>query len=69
MTAAVRITLDTNILIYATDSSEGNKHTLASKLLLKAARTKQPLMLQSLNEFSAVIRKKRLMPLATLKNR
>ncbi len=67
MTAAVRITLDTNILIYATDSSEGNKHTLASKLLLKAARTKQPLMLQSLNEFSAVIRKKRLMPLATLK--
>jgi predicted nucleic acid-binding protein len=67
MTAATRVTLDTNILIYAIDSSEGSKHTLANKLLLQAARTKQPLMLQSLNEFSAVVRKKRLMPLTTLK--
>ncbi len=67
MTAATKVTLDTNILIYAIDSSEGSKHTLASKLLLRAAIAKQPLMLQSLNEFSAVVRKKRLMPLTTLK--
>jgi predicted nucleic acid-binding protein len=67
MAAGARVTLDTNILIYAIDSSEGAKHTLASKLLLQAARAKQPLMLQCLNEFSAVVRKKRLMSLATLK--
>jgi predicted nucleic acid-binding protein len=66
MTAANKVTLDTNILIYAIDSSEGVKHLLASKLLLRAAVSKQPLMLQSLNEFSAVVRKKRLMSLTTL---
>jgi predicted nucleic acid-binding protein len=67
MTAASKVTLDTNILIYAIDSSEGAKHLLASKILLRAAISRQPLMLQSLNEFSAVIRKKRLMSLTTLK--
>ena len=67
MTAATKVTLDTNILIYAIDSSEGAKHTLASKILLRAAMSRQPLMLQSLNEFSAVVRKKRLMSLTTLK--
>lgn len=67
MTAATKVTLDTNILIYAIDSSEGGKHLLASKILLRAAMSKQPLMLQSLNEFAAVVRKKRLMSLATLK--
>src|SRR5271168_5526834 len=67
MTAATKVTLDTNILIYAIDSSEGAKHLLASKVLLRAAISRQPLMLQSLNEFSAVVRKKRLMSLTTLK--
>ncbi|SRR5260370_724156 len=67
MTAATKVTLDTNILIYAIDSSQGAKHLLASKLLLRAAVNRHPLMLQSLNEFAAVVRKKRLMPLATLK--
>jgi predicted nucleic acid-binding protein len=67
MTAANKVTIDTNILIYAIDSSEGAKHLLASKILLKAAATRQPLMLQSLNEFSAVVRKKGLMSFATLK--
>ena len=67
MTAATKVTLDTNILIYAIDSSEGAKHLLASKILLRAATSRQPLMLQSLSEFSAVVRKKRLMSLATLK--
>ena len=62
MTVADRFTLDTNILIYAIDSSEGNKHTLASRLLLRAATMRQPLMLQSLNEFSSVVLRKRLIP-------
>ena len=72
MTAAtratpVKITLDTNILIYAIDSSQGDKHLLAGKILLRAAISRQPLMLQSLNEFAAVVRKKKLMPVGTLK--
>ncbi len=67
MIAATKVTLDTNILIYAIDSSEGAKHLLASKILLRSAMNRQPLMLQSLNEFAAVVRKKRLMSLATVK--
>jgi predicted nucleic acid-binding protein len=67
MTAVSRVTLDTNILIYAIDSSEGDKHVLAGKILLRAAIAKQPLMLQSLNEFANVVRRKRLMSLTTLK--
>jgi predicted nucleic acid-binding protein len=55
-----KFTFDTNILIYAIDSSEGEKHKLASKLLLRAAVLRQPLMLQTLNEFAAVVTRKRL---------
>jgi predicted nucleic acid-binding protein len=64
---AVRVTLDTNILVYAIDESEGAKHTLAAKLLLRAAAANQPLMLQSLNELAAVVRQKRLMSAANTK--
>jgi predicted nucleic acid-binding protein len=59
---ADKFTLDTNILIYAIDSSEGSKHKLASKLLLHAAVMRQPLMLQTLNELAAVATRKRLIP-------
>jgi len=55
-----RYTLDTNILIYAVDSSQGAKHKLASKLLLRAAVERQPLMLQCLHEFAAVTLRKKL---------
>jgi predicted nucleic acid-binding protein len=57
---ADKYTLDTNILIYAIDSSQGAKHKLAAKLVLHAAAQRQPLMLQSLNEMSAVILRKRM---------
>jgi predicted nucleic acid-binding protein len=57
---ANNFTLDTNVLIYAIDSSQGSKHKLATKLLLRAAIMRQPLMLQSLNEFAAVVTRKRL---------
>ncbi|WP_051978572.1 PIN domain-containing protein [Edaphobacter aggregans] len=63
---ADKFTLDTNILIYAIDSSQGNKHTLAGKLLVRAAIMRQPLMLQSLNEFAAVVTRKRLMAASQL---
>jgi predicted nucleic acid-binding protein len=67
MSAAVRVTLDTNILVYAIDESEGPKHTLSTRLVLRAAASKQPLMLQSLNELAAVSRQKKLMPSANIK--
>ena len=57
---ANNFTVDTNVLIYAIDSSQGSKHKLATKLLLRAAIMRQPLMLQSLNEFAAVVTRKRL---------
>jgi predicted nucleic acid-binding protein len=63
---AAKFTLDTNVLLYAVDSSEGAKHTLAATILLRAASSKQPLMLQSLNEFSNVVRRKKLMSLEML---
>lgn len=65
-TVADRYTLDTNILIYAVDSSQGTKHKLAAKLLLHAASEQQPLMLQSLHEFAAVILRKRMIAASQL---
>ncbi|WP_263366560.1 PIN domain-containing protein [Edaphobacter bradus] len=59
MTAASRLTLDTNILIYAIDASAGRKHSVARSLVLRAAAAHQPLMLQSLNELCAVATRKR----------
>jgi len=59
MTATYRLTLDTNILIYAIDTSAGRKHTVARNLVLRAAAAQQPLMLQSLNEFCAAVTRKR----------
>jgi len=67
MPAAARVTLDTNILIYAVDASEGEKNRTAAKLLLRIAEARQPLMLQALNEFAAVVRKRRLMSSVNLK--
>jgi len=55
---ADRFTLDTNILVYAVDSSAAEKHRMAGKVLLHAAATRQPLMLQALNEFAAVVCRK-----------
>jgi len=66
ITVADRYTLDTNILIYAIDSSQGAKHKLASKLLLRAAVERQPLMLQCLNEFAAVTIRKKLIAASQL---
>jgi len=62
MTAAGKLTIDTNVLIYAIDSSVNDKHQLAGKLLVHAAAARQPLMLQSLDEFCAVATRKRMVP-------
>jgi len=66
MIGATKVSLDTNILIYAVDSSQGSKHVVAGKILLRAAAAKQSLMLQSLNEFSAIVSRKQLLSLPAL---
>ena len=51
--------LDTNILIYAIDTSQSVKHTAAQALLEQALNAAWPIALQVLGEFySATVRKK-----------
>ena len=55
--------LDTNVLIYAIDPSQGAKHTAAQALLEQALNGAWPIALQVLGEFySATTRKKVLSP-------
>ena len=59
-----RITLDTNILIYAIDNEAGQRHKLAIKVIERALTSADcSLTLQSLSEFfNAVTRKNKLSP-------
>lgn len=53
--------LDTNVLIYALDPSQGDKHRSAHALLERALTGAWPIALQVLGEFySATVRKKML---------
>ena len=54
----MRLTLDTNILVYATDASS-DKHAAASRLLERAAEADSIQTLQSLGECFHVLRRKR----------
>ena len=47
----MRFTFDTNILVYATDSRSGRKHTLAVDLMDRAGSADCVLTLQALGEF------------------
>ncbi len=53
-----RITLDTNILIYAANADAGERHHLAIKVLERAILCDCMLTLQSLSEFFAVVTRK-----------
>jgi predicted nucleic acid-binding protein len=59
----VRVTLDTNLLVYATDASS-DKHAVASRLLERAAAADCIQTLQSLGECFHVLRRKRHLGLA-----
>lgn len=65
-TVASKLTLDTNILIYAIDKSAGRKHAIAKDIVVRAAARSHPLMLQSLNEFCAAATRKRFIDPAEL---
>jgi predicted nucleic acid-binding protein len=59
MNAIPRLTLDSNILIYAADRDAGARHDLARALVARAAQAGRVLTLQSLAEFFAVATRKR----------
>lgn len=56
-----RITLDTNILVYAVNADAGERHRLALKVLEQAIHCDCVLTLQSLGEFFAVVTRKGVM--------
>lgn len=58
---AERLTLDSNLLIYAADSTEGVRNRLAAQLVIACARVDCVLSIQALSEFfHAVTRKGKL---------
>lgn len=59
-----RFTLDTNILVYAIDSAEGDKHRRAREIVERAARADCVLTLQALGEFYVTSQRRRLLPAA-----
>jgi predicted nucleic acid-binding protein len=59
-----RFTLDTNVLVYAIDSAEGDKHQRAKQIVERAARADCALTLQALGEFYVTSQRRRLLPAA-----
>jgi predicted nucleic acid-binding protein len=55
-----RITLDTNILVYAMDRQSDERHGLAHRLVARAPFVDCWLTLQSISEFYAVVSRKRM---------
>jgi predicted nucleic acid-binding protein len=58
--SADRYTLDTNVLVYAVERSEGWKHELAVEIVNRSIDRPCVLTLQALAEFVAVISRKRI---------
>jgi predicted nucleic acid-binding protein len=56
----MRITLDTNILVYALDRRAGLRHGLACEIIARAPYIDCWLTLQSISEFYTVVSRKRL---------
>ncbi|MBI4205550.1 MAG: PIN domain-containing protein [Betaproteobacteria bacterium] len=64
---AHRITLDTNLLVYAVDRSARDKHAKAQKLAALALKTDCVLTLQALSEFYFAVTRKGKLPAAEAK--
>ncbi len=65
--SAQRITLDTNLLVYAVDTSAKDKHAKAQKLAALALKTDCVLTLQALSEFYFAVTRKGKLPAAEAK--
>lgn len=59
-----RFTLDTNVLVYAIDSAEGEKHRRAKEIVERAAQADCVLAIQALGEFYVTSQRRRLLPAA-----
>ena len=64
---SVRITLDTNLLVYAIDTSAKDKHVSAAKLVELALKADCVLTLQALGEFYFAVTRKGKLPLREAK--
>ena len=58
----MRLTLDTNVLVYAADVDAGERHPWAANLVERAARVDGVLTLQCLSEFFAVMTRRGKVP-------
>ena len=65
--SADRITLDTNILIYAVDKDAGNRHQRAMAIVDDAVERDCILILQVLSEFFSTVTRKGKMPIGDAK--
>ncbi|WP_088153060.1 PIN domain-containing protein [Inquilinus limosus] len=59
-----RFTLDTNVLVYAIDTAEGEKHRRAKDIVERAVQADSVLTLQALGEFYVTSQRRRLLPAA-----
>jgi predicted nucleic acid-binding protein len=59
-----RFTLDTNVLVYAIDSAEGEKHRRAKEIVERAVQADCVLAIQALGEFYVTSQRRRLLPAA-----
>jgi predicted nucleic acid-binding protein len=61
VTADTRFTLDTNILVYSVDRTEGLRHDLSRDIVVRAVRGNCWLTLQAISEFYSAVTRKRIM--------
>jgi predicted nucleic acid-binding protein len=61
VTANTRFTLDTNILVYSVDRTDGLRHDLSREIVARAVRCDCWLTLQAISEFYSAVTRKRIM--------
>ena len=57
----MRVSFDTNVLVYANDASSGERHDFSKELLARAANADCVIATQSLAEFYSAVTRKRVM--------
>ena len=60
--ASERFTLDSNLLVYAIDSANANRHQLSREIIQRAVRLDCWLTLQAVSEFYAAVSRKGIVP-------
>jgi predicted nucleic acid-binding protein len=60
--SGARFTLDTNLLVYSVDNTEGAKHSACVQIALRAVRLDCWLTFQAISEFYSVVTRKGIIP-------